>query len=80
MAKRIPLEGHKFGLVEVVEFVGMNERRNSMYKILCLCGETRIVRGCDLTAMAIRKCGADCQYERPKFHTTFRTLYDGTKQ
>jgi hypothetical protein len=79
-AKRIPLEGHQFGILTVREFVGFNERRQSVYRCECLCGETRIVRGTELTALAVRRCGPDCKYERPKMRFTFATVYDGSAQ
>lgn len=76
-AKRIPLEGQTFGIVEVAEYVGTNEHRNAMYRIRCLCGEERIVRGSDLTSCAIRRCSVDCKYEPAKFRAVFTVVKDG---
>jgi hypothetical protein len=63
-AKRIALENKIFGMLTVTEFVGMNERRQSMYRVSCSCGETRIVRGSDLLTGKARSCGAGCKRER----------------
>ena len=76
-AKRIDLTGHQFGILTVREFVGVNERRQAMYRCECLCGETRIVRGTDLTTLAVRRCRADCAFKREQSTRAIFRVIDG---
>ncbi|HXA78730.1 MAG TPA: hypothetical protein VNV41_16465 [Candidatus Acidoferrales bacterium] len=61
MGRLIDLTGQTFGILTVVERVGVNEHRQSMYKVLCGCGEIRIVRGSDLLTEKTRSCGTGCK-------------------
>jgi hypothetical protein len=76
---RAQLEGHRFGLLQVIRFIEVKDR-HAMFEAKCDCGAVVIVRGAALVATTKRKCGPDCTYRPPKFHTTFRTIYDGSKQ
>ena len=77
-AKRIALEGQTFGLLTVLEFVGVNERRQSMYRAICRCKEIRIVRGSDLLTGKTRTCGSGCKRAIEwKLRAVFSIIYDG---
>jgi hypothetical protein len=76
-AKFISLVGHQFGFLIVTEHLGFNKSRQSMYRTKCLCGTERVVRGSGLTSFAVRRCGKDCKYERPKIIAEVRTIARG---
>ncbi len=71
-AKFISLVGQRFGLLRVVEHVGFNERRQSMYRCECACHEFVTVRRTDLTSGDRRRCSTDCKFqkERPVFRVS----------
>lgn len=50
------LKGERFGRLEVVEFVGI-QNHFAMWLCRCDCGNTTIVRGGNLTAGQVRSCG-----------------------
>jgi len=62
--KFISLVGHQFGLLQVVEHVGFNKNRQSLYRCECICGEFITARGSDLCAGTKRRCGLDCKFKK----------------
>jgi hypothetical protein len=66
--KRINLEGHRFGFLEVVEHLGFNDHRQALYRARCKCGAEVKVRGTDLTGIGTkqrRRCSPACTFQKP---------------
>lgn len=57
MGKVKDLTGMKFGRWTVVECVGKDKRHNSLWGVVCDCGNKRILRTADLTSGRSRSCG-----------------------
>lgn len=57
MSKIRDLSGQKFGRLTVLEFAGMNKKRNSMWRCRCECGAETIVLGYKLTGDHTKSCG-----------------------
>jgi hypothetical protein len=77
---RAQLEGHRFGLLQVVRFIEVKDW-HAWFEAKCECGTVVIVRGADLTASTRRKCSPACPYkpERMNVQAGFRTIEDGSK-
>lgn len=63
MGRLIDLTGQTFGWLRVESHVGFNENRQSLYRVVCLCGEIKTVRGSDLTEGKTRTCGPNCKHK-----------------
>lgn len=74
MGRLVDLTGLSFGFVTVIEYEGTNDARQSLWKVQCRCGESKSVRGTDLTGGSIRRCGPDCKYKMPQARMTFTTI------
>lgn len=59
MSKVADLYGHIFGGLEVVEFVGLTPRKQAVWKAVCCCGATTVVRARELVSGDTQSCG--CQ-------------------
>ena len=71
----IDLTGHVFGLLTVREAAGFNERRQSIWKCECLCGEFITTRGSDLVSGDRRRCSSvNCRYQPPRIRISFTTI------
>ena len=70
------LEGHRFGLLQILRFVEVKDR-HAMFEAECACGILVIVRGSDLLSLTKRKCGPDCTFQPHKFRAVFNTIADG---
>jgi len=55
--KVINMTGKRFWCLAVVSFVGMNPHREAMWKAICDCGKTTIVRGSSIRKGFTRSCG-----------------------
>ena len=53
----IDLTGQRFGHLVVIEYAGRNERRESLWRCLCDCGNESIVRGDVLRRGTTESCG-----------------------
>ena len=53
----IDLIGHRFGKLVVVEYAGRNERRESLWRCVCDCGNESVVRGDVLRRGTTESCG-----------------------
>ena len=53
----IDLTGQRFGKLVVVEYAGRNERRESLWRCVCDCGNESIVRGDVLRRGTTESCG-----------------------
>lgn len=51
------LKGQRFGRLEVLEFVGVNERRHNLWKCQCDCGNQTIVTASSLVTGHTQSCG-----------------------
>jgi hypothetical protein len=51
------LVGLPYGRLTVCSYVGVDEKHYSLWKCLCLCGNTTIVRGADLRSGNTGSCG-----------------------
>lgn len=77
----VDLTNMTFGLLKVREHVGFNENRQSMYRVDCACGDSKTVRGSDLTEGKTRSCGPDCKLKhQPKPRFSFSTMGRGTSE
>jgi len=54
--KRLNLVGQKFGRLHVTEFVG-SEQNKTRWRVLCTCGNTKVVQGTHLTSGDTQSCG-----------------------
>ena len=81
MGHLIDLTGQTFGWLRVESHAGFNENRQSLYRVVCLCGETKTVCGSDLTEGKTRTCGPDCRHKRkPKPCPTCSVIRQGTTE
>ena len=53
----IDLTGQRFGKLVVIEYAGRNERRESLWRCICDCGNESIVRGDVLRRGTTESCG-----------------------
>jgi hypothetical protein len=63
-AQRAVLEGHRFGRLWIMRFVGVKDR-HAWFEARCDCEKIVIGRGSELTAGTRRKCGSDCTFKPP---------------
>ncbi len=54
---RIDLREKTFGRLKVLKYVGQNKYAQSMWNVLCVCGEKKIVSGHSLTSGNTTSCG-----------------------
>lgn len=52
----IDLTGQQFGRLEVIEQAGQDKWRHSLWLCKCICGNTKIIPGCDLRS-STKSCG-----------------------
>ena len=57
LKKRLDLVGQRFNKLVVVEFAGLDKRRNSRWKCKCDCGGVAVYTACNLKSMRIKGCG-----------------------
>ena len=55
--KRLDLIGHKFTKLTVTEFAGMDNAKQSMWKVKCECGTEKTVKGYALRNGNTKSCG-----------------------
>ena len=55
--KRLDLTGKRFGRLTAVECVGVDARRNTLWKCVCECGNTVITHSQRLKAGRVKSCG-----------------------
>jgi hypothetical protein len=76
-ARFIDLSGHVFGLLRVESYAGADERRRSLWNVVCHCGNRKVVRGDSLTTAATRSCG-ECKPEpRQRLRISTTTIGQG---
>lgn len=60
MSRRLDLVGRQFGLLTVIQPIGFNRRRQSLWLCKCVCGRISVpIAGYHLTRGDVRSCG--CQ-------------------
>ena len=57
MGKRVDIKGSRFNRLLAIEQCGKDKHGILMWKCVCDCGATRIVRGTDLRSGKIQSCG-----------------------
>ena len=58
MARQIDdLTNRRFGRLTVIQYVGKDSNGHSLWKCVCACGDSVIVRGCSLKSGATKSCG-----------------------
>lgn len=62
--KRLNLVGNKYHKLTVVEFAGLDTRRNSRWLCRCECGGMAVHTGCNLKRGAIKTCGCEQHAKR----------------
>jgi len=55
--QRMDLVGKKYGMLEVVEYAGVDPYHNTLWKCRCGCGGERIVKGAELKNNSVTSCG-----------------------
>lgn len=55
--KRLNLVGKKFGRLNVIKYVGSNERGHSIFECMCECGKSFVVNGYELRCGHTTSCG-----------------------
>lgn len=61
---RLNLVGNKYHKLTVVEFAGLDIRRNSRWKCRCDCGNETIKTGCNLKSGRLKTCGCEAHARR----------------
>lgn len=67
----VDLTGEKFGKITVLEYVGQNKNRYSIWKCQCECGVIKNIDGHDLRRGKIRSCNCSQDSQREFFIRTF---------
>jgi len=55
--EKMDLVGKNFGLLTVVEYAGIDNLHNTLWKCKCKCGGERIVKGSELKKGGVNSCG-----------------------
>ena len=71
--------GKKFHMLKIIEYVGTDKKRHSMYKCVCDCGNIKIVRDDKLKSGATVSCG-NHKKKHGKRYTRIYTIWCGMKQ
>jgi len=53
----IDLIGQQFCRLKVIEQAGLNKWRQALWLCECICGNTKIITGCDLRSSSTKSCG-----------------------
>lgn len=69
MPPRKDLVGQQFGRLTVVEFAGINKKRNALWLCKCECGGTKTVTSYELTHSLIKSCGCLSKENLSILHT-----------
>lgn len=67
----VDLTGEKFGKITVLEYVGQNKNRYSIWKCQCECGVIKNIDGHDLRRGKIRSCNCSQDSQKEFFIRTF---------
>lgn len=57
MAKRLQLEGKKFGKLQVLSFYSLNRKQQSKFLCQCDCGNKKVILSSHLVRKTIKSCG-----------------------
>jgi DNA-directed RNA polymerase subunit RPC12/RpoP len=76
----IDLVGQRFGKLVVVEYAGRNERRESLWRCACDCGNESIVRGDVLRRGTTESCGCGKGlkhgYHKKRWYSSYKAMME----
>lgn len=76
----IDLTGQRFGKLVVIEYAGRNERRESLWRCMCDCGNESIVRGDVLRRGTTKSCGCGKGlkhgYHKKSWYSSYKAMME----
>lgn len=74
----IDVTGHKFGRLNVLEYVGTNETHYAMFRCKCDCGNEVVVKGRNLRTGHTQSCGCYCKDRTREAAIQYKTIHGQT--
>lgn len=74
----IDITGKKFGRLQVIEYVGNNEKNFAMFRCKCDCGNDTIVKGRNLRTGHTQSCGCYCKDRSREAVIKYKTTHGKT--